>query len=175
MKVVAQAGGRELAIEVVRRPEGIQVRVDGREVAAEVAGLGALRTVRLDGLGVEAAIWPAPGTEAGPRGVRAYDVALGSRIVPVRLIDPLRHGDRAVDEAGEEGTIEVRAVMPGKVAAVLVEEGAEVEAGAGLLVIEAMKMENEITAPRAGRVASIRATTGDAVDSGALLAVLESR
>ena len=175
MKVVAQAGGRELAIEVVRRPEGIQVRIDGREAAIEAAGPAALRTVRIDGLSHDAAIWPAAGTDAGPRGVRAYDVALGSRIVPVRLIDPLRHGDRAVDEAGAEGTIEVRSVMPGKVAAVLVVEGAEVEAGAGLLVIEAMKMENEITAPRAGRVTSIRTAPGDAVESGALLAVLESR
>ena len=175
MKVVAQVGGRELAIEVERRLEGIRVRIDGREAAIEATGQGAVRTVSIDGRAHEAAVWPSAGADASPRGTRAYDVAIGSRIVPVRLVDPLRCGDGAADEAGAEGTVEVRAVMPGKVAAVLVAEGDEVTTGAGLLVIEAMKMENEITAPRAGRVAAIRIAPGDAVESGALLAVLEAR
>jgi acetyl-CoA/propionyl-CoA carboxylase biotin carboxyl carrier protein len=59
------------------------------------------------------------------------------------------------------------------VVAVLAPEGKDVEAGAGLLVVEAMKMANEITAPRAGRVKSVAVSPGDAVETGALLAVLE--
>jgi len=175
MKVIAQVGEREVAIEVERRPEGIRVRIDGRDAAIAVSGAGALRTVAIDGDAHEAAVWPAAGADANPRGVRTFDVALGPRIIPVRLVDPLRYGNGRVDEAAAEGTIEVRAVMPGKVTAVLAAAGDEVAAGAGLLVIEAMKMENEITAPRAGKVMSIAKAPGEAVEAGALLAVLESR
>ena len=63
--------------------------------------------------------------------------------------------------------------MPGKVLAVLVDAGAEVESGHGLLVIEAMKMENEIAATRAGTVKEVKVVPGQAVESGELLAVIE--
>ena len=101
---------------------------------------------------------------------------IAGRVVTVRLFDPLRYGNgRAEEAAAAEGTVEIRAVMPGKVTAVLKAVGDEVEAGAGLLVIEAMKMENEIPAPRAGRIASFLKGPGEAVEAGALLAVLEAR
>ncbi len=64
---------------------------------------------------------------------------------------------------------EVRAPMPGLVLRVLVEPGQEVEAGAGLVVLEAMKMENELTAPSAGTVAAVHAAPGDAVGKNDLL------
>ncbi len=64
------------------------------------------------------------------------------------------------------------APMPGKVARVLVTEGQTVAAGAGLVVIEAMKMENELRAPRAGAVLELPAREGQTVESGALLAVV---
>jgi len=63
--------------------------------------------------------------------------------------------------------------MPGKVVAVLVEAGARVERGQGLLVIEAMKMENEIGAPRAGTVSEVRVKPGQAVEPGELLARID--
>jgi len=62
--------------------------------------------------------------------------------------------------------------MPGKVAAVLVEVGQEVEVGQGLVVVEAMKMENELMAPTAGTVQEIRVTPGDAVEAGQELVVV---
>src|SRR5207302_65535 len=68
---------------------------------------------------------------------------------------------------------EVRAAMPGKVVAVLIEAGAAVTRGQGLLVIEAMKMENEVVAPRDGTVQEIRVQPGQAVEAGELLAVVE--
>jgi biotin carboxyl carrier protein len=63
--------------------------------------------------------------------------------------------------------------MPGKVVRVLVQVGEQVEAGAGLIVVEAMKMQNEMKSPRAGAVVSINVTAGDTVEAGALLAVIE--
>jgi biotin carboxyl carrier protein len=71
------------------------------------------------------------------------------------------------------GRVEVRAPMPGRVAAVRVAVGAAVERGTLLAILEAMKMENELRAPQAGRVAELRVQPGDAVERGALLLVLE--
>jgi biotin carboxyl carrier protein len=62
--------------------------------------------------------------------------------------------------------------MPGKVVRVLVGTGQDVAAGAGLVVVDAMKMENELRAPRAGRVLELPAREGQAVEAGALLAVV---
>ena len=63
--------------------------------------------------------------------------------------------------------------MPGRVVAIDVEEGDAVERGQRILVIEAMKMENDVKAPRDGRVRSIRVAPGDAVDAGQPLLELE--
>jgi biotin carboxyl carrier protein len=174
VKVIAQAGAQEIAIDVVRRSGHTAVEVVGRDGVIEVLGAGALRRVTLGGRAHEVAVWPAAGSDAA-RGVRFYDVLVAGRVVTVRLADPLRHGNGHVEDAAAAGTIEIRAVMPGKVTAVLKAVGDEVDAGAGLLVIEAMKMENEISAPRAGRIASILKAPGEAVEAGALLAVLEAR
>jgi len=96
---------------------------------------------------------------------------VGGRTHRIRLLDEraLRARGRAVG-AGDR---EVRAIMPGKVVAVLVEVGATVEPGQGLLVIEAMKMENEVPAPRAGTVKELRVQPGQAVEAGELLAIVE--
>ena len=76
------------------------------------------------------------------------------------------------DDGAGGGT--VRAPMPGLVLDILVEEGDTVEAEQGLIVLEAMKMENELTAPSAGVVQSIHAGTGDAVDKNALLIEIDA-
>lgn len=85
--------------------------------------------------------------------------------------------DLLVDEFGlgedQGGGGDVRAPMPGLVLEVLVEEGEAVEAEQGLLVLEAMKMENELKAPAEGVVHAIHATSGDAVDKEALLIEIE--
>ena len=72
-----------------------------------------------------------------------------------------------------EGKQVISAPMPGKVVKVLVKQGDEVKEGQGLVVIEAMKMENELKSPRAGRVKEVRVSEGQAVETGALLAVVE--
>lgn len=80
----------------------------------------------------------------------------------------------APQTAAKEGNVAVSAPMPGKILAVKVKEGDSVKAGDVLLVLEAMKMENDIVAPQEGVVASINVKVGDSVESGAKLASLNA-
>ncbi|HET9457568.1 MAG TPA: acetyl-CoA carboxylase biotin carboxyl carrier protein subunit [Candidatus Limnocylindrales bacterium] len=77
---------------------------------------------------------------------------------------------RAVDQGG--GPLEIRSVIPGRVAAVLVAAGDRVETGQTLLVIEAMKMQNELRAPRDGDVERVAAEVGGTIELGQVLVVL---
>ena len=80
----------------------------------------------------------------------------------------------APQAAAKEGNVAVTAPMPGKILAVKAKEGDSVKAGDVLLVLEAMKMENDIVAPQDGVVASINVNVGDSVESGAKLASLNA-
>jgi pyruvate carboxylase subunit B len=104
-----------------------------------------------------------------------YTVACEGKSFRVRLLDErraLRPGEgREVDS--REGAKEIRAFMPGKVVEVLVAVGDEVNKDQGVLIIEAMKMENEVRATASGRVKAICVSSGQAVETGELLVILE--
>ena len=89
----------------------------------------------------------------------------------VSLSDPSRRARELSPSA--EGAASVVTLMPGKVVRVLVRDGDKVDVGQGVLVVEAMKMENELTAPRAGRVSALSVEPGQSVEGGAVLAVIE--
>lgn len=78
----------------------------------------------------------------------------------------------AAAPAGAAGSVEVTAPMPGKVVAVKASVGQAVKKGEVVLILEAMKMENDIVAPEDGTIASINVANGDSVESGAVLATL---
>ena len=100
-----------------------------------------------------------------------YKVCRGAAQLDVTISDPSRQAREAL--AAGSGPEKVVSQMPGKVVRVLVAEGDEVEAGAGLVVVEAMKMENEIATERGGKVTKIAVAPGEAVEGGALLLVIE--
>jgi biotin carboxyl carrier protein len=79
---------------------------------------------------------------------------------------------RTADATAATGPVEVRAAIPGRVAAVAAVAGDEIEAGTTLLVVEAMKMQNELRAPRAGRVERVAVGPGDTIEVGDLLAII---
>ncbi|MEJ7578287.1 MAG: biotin/lipoyl-containing protein [Pyrinomonadaceae bacterium] len=103
----------------------------------------------------------------------AVRVEIGGSSYEIVLSDPKRL--RAARSAGAEqgGRAVLKATMPGKIVRVLVEAGAEVEAGAGVIVVEAMKMQNELKSPKSGRVVEITAQEGATVNAGEVLAVIE--
>ena len=104
-----------------------------------------------------------------------WTVTLRGRRIPV-LVRSWRErvlADAETASRRQDGPVEVRATLPGLIVAVTVEEGEEVSAGAPLVTIEAMKMQNEVRAPRAGRVASVAVAPGQAVAAGAPLLRIE--
>ena len=103
---------------------------------------------------------------------KSWAVDVDGRHFVIDALDP--RAARAGHGAGAHpGAHRLSSPMPGKVIRVLVEEGAQVQAGQGLVVVEAMKMQNEVKAPRAGRVLSLHTRAGAAVAAGEVLAVLE--
>ncbi len=94
----------------------------------------------------------------------------GARFL-VEIDDP-RQWKRSAGSADSSGQSSLTAAMPGKIVRVLVAVGDEVIAGQSVLVIEAMKMQNELKAPRTGRVTAIEVKENDSVNAGALLATI---
>lgn len=102
-----------------------------------------------------------------------FDVALHGRSHTVTIVDPKRLRSGQNSDRHHHGVAEILAPMPGKVVRVQTEAGATVDKGAGVVVVEAMKMQNEMKSPRAGVVVSIKVKPGDTVNAGDVLAVVE--
>ncbi len=100
-------------------------------------------------------------------------VWVGDARFAVELRDPRSLRARQKTGADEKGPRKIIAPMPGRVVRVLVAESSEVEAGQGIVVVEAMKMQNEIKSPKKGVVKKILATPGAAVNPGDVLAIVE--
>jgi biotin carboxyl carrier protein len=98
---------------------------------------------------------------------------VGSTRIPVELRDPRSLRSRKGGGQDEKGPRKIVAPMPGRVVRVLAAEQAEVEAGQGVLVVEAMKMQNEIKSPKKGIVKKVMAAAGAAVNAGDVLAIVE--
>jgi len=102
-----------------------------------------------------------------------YSVSIGGKLYKIEVLDDQHYRSADVLGAHQGGKADVRAMMPGKVVDVLVKVGDQVEREQGLVIIEAMKMENEIRAPRAGTVTAVQVAAGQTVKTGDLLISLE--
>ncbi|MBV9435390.1 MAG: acetyl-CoA carboxylase biotin carboxyl carrier protein subunit, partial [Acidobacteria bacterium] len=91
----------------------------------------------------------------------------------VEVRDPRAWRTRRSRVAGADGPKKIVAPMPGKIVRVIAQPGAEVEQGEGVIVIEAMKMQNELKSPKKGTVAKILAAEGAAVNAGDVLAEVQ--
>ncbi|MEO6804540.1 MAG: biotin/lipoyl-containing protein [Edaphobacter sp.] len=100
-------------------------------------------------------------------------VVIGGRRYGFEVDDPRSLQGRRGAGAGTDGPRAVKAPMPGRVVRVLVAAGDAVEEGQGVVVIEAMKMQNELKSPKAGLVVRVGAAVGDTVSSGDVLVVVE--
>ena len=98
---------------------------------------------------------------------------VGSSRYSVEVSDSRSFRNRKGGTATNQGPQRLAAAMPGKVVRILLQEGARVEAGQGILVIEAMKMQNEIKSPKAGRIQRVMVNDGDALNAGDVVAIVE--
>jgi biotin carboxyl carrier protein len=101
------------------------------------------------------------------------DVIVGTRSFAITLTDRRKLSNAASPSAHGDNAARIIAPMPGKVVRVLVEVGSEVATGDGILVVEAMKMQNEMKSPKAGTVVALNIQTGATVNGGDVLAVIE--
>jgi biotin carboxyl carrier protein len=100
-------------------------------------------------------------------------VRVDGQVVPVTLLVPGRGGSGSTTSTAKTvGPIEIVSPMPGRIVKVLVKTGDAVAARQGLVVVEAMKMENELRAPRAGTVAEVRVREGAPVEANVVLVVM---
>ena len=165
------------------------VTVDGRGGVLELARQGDACRFRFDCDGAPAVEQAADVVEVEPLvysvliGGRSYEAVVeqtgGSVLVSllghrytVDLEDP-RHRLRRGGGLSWEGRFDVAAPMPGKIVRVLVAPEQNVEEGQGLVVVEAMKMQNEMRAPKKGRVVALLVRQGDTVGAGDVLATIE--
>lgn len=160
------------------------VAIDGKNYRLELQRADGDWVCRIDGRRVEVdAVLARPDVLSLRVGNQAFEVKcervggelhlwVGSRRFAVEVRDPrsLRGRARSADDHGPK---KLTAPMPGRVVRVLVTQGAEVEAGSGVLVVEAMKMQNEIKSPKKGTIQKILASEGAAVNAGDVLAIVE--
>ncbi len=166
MKRVAIIDGKQHQVLVVREGRSFRVEIDGREISAElVRANDSLDTLIMEG-GRQYAV-------VHHRNHDRHEIFFPNFQIDLDLKDPLTLARRsgAEDMGADEHTI--RAVMPGRVVRVEVSEGDEVEKGQTIVVVEAMKMENAIDAPRAGKVVTLHVQAGTTVDTGADLVTIE--
>lgn len=166
-----------------------EVTVEGHthQVSVELDDAGNPRRVLVDdqpcavALGADESMVVSPGGEDGPQqvvylgpGRRPHQAVIGGEMLELKIKSAREAALEAAmaTAGGGSGGGRIEAPMPGRVVRVLVAEGDAVEVDAPLLIVEAMKMENEVLAPTAGIVRSITVAAGDTVDAGQLLCEL---
>jgi biotin carboxyl carrier protein len=165
MKCTAIIDGERVEIEIKHRKDNaIEAEIDGRKYV-------------LEGNAVESGVywlnWNDRSLEITvTRNIDGYDVSLAARNSRVEILDA-RAVLRRASQHDHAGAVEIRAPMPGKLVRLLVAEGAEVQANQGIVVMEAMKMQNEIKSPKKGVVRKLHVTEAAVVNSGDLLATVE--
>jgi hypothetical protein len=159
---------QELELLPHETPNGVRrFRIGSRSAEAHCEEITpGVYSLLMNGRPYEAYVSKRPGDAPGLAG--PYVVVVGLRRYLVELRDP-RRWRQTGSSIEAEGPQEIVAPMPGKIVKVLVTEGEEVKRDQGLLVIEAMKMQNELRAPRAGRVERVYMAEGRGVEAGARL------
>jgi acetyl/propionyl-CoA carboxylase alpha subunit len=169
MTFEVEVGGRAFTVGVDRadRPGRFRITLDGVARVIDVArGEFGLSLLDMGTVPLSTDVQIVPGARPG-------DLLVG---LHGRTIDVTVNGRRSAHAEGalhSHGQVTIVAPMPGRVVRVLVGAGDEVDARQPVVVVEAMKMENELRAPRAGHVKEIVVTPGTSVEAGRVLAVIE--
>jgi biotin carboxyl carrier protein len=188
MTFEVEVSGRTYAISIERadRPGRFRVAVDGQVHLVDVARSGefglCLLTAPAENPAVTFSVRDSPEKVTVPvstemhiapgNGSGEVLISLQGRTIPV-TVNGRRTGHAAELRAHRHGEISIIAPMPGRIVRVLAIAGDDIGARQPVVVVEAMKMENELRTPRAGKVKEISVTPGMSVEAGRVLAVIE--
>jgi len=158
-------GEKKFVVDLERDGSVWRASIDGRPLAIDVAEISPYCiAILLDGQSFEISVAPSPD---GKLKLQTHAQEFIAEVVDPRAWSSRQHG------GGEaEGRQQIVAPMPGKIVRVLVQAGDHVEAGQGLLVVEAMKMQNEIRSPKSGTVERVLVSEGQPVNAGEILCVI---
>ena len=170
MTFEVEINGRTRSVSVERTRAGhYHLVVDGTPLEVDAARIGqfGLSLILDHESGTSREVQVAPASAPGE-----FFVTMDGRVVAASIDRrrTARGGDGAADADGEQAVL---APMPGRVVRVLVAAGDQVTAKQGVVVVEAMKMENELRSPKAGRVKEVMVTPGMSVETGRVLVVIE--
>ena len=167
----------KLTAELDNQKHTVEIKRDGLHLTADVDG----RSYEIEVSEPESNLWlfkhenkiyqifVSPNERTG----EPFAVSVGNRHYEIKISDPKRlRGSNGAD-ASADGASEIKTAMPGKLVRVLVETGAAIKKGDGVLIVEAMKMQNEMKSPKDGIVKEIRFKEGATVNAGDVLAVIE--
>lgn len=168
-------GTRVRTVSVVRKGSLLHVELDGRLHVVDARRLDDTALSLLVQLGEGLPVQSIDAAFAAQPAAGDFDVHLDGRTIPVQVRQAGSFGRPKKDggAAGASGPQRVTAPMPGKIVRVLARAGDEVKARQGLVVVEAMKMENELRAARDGRVREVSVVEGQSVEAGAVLVVVD--
>ena len=159
-------GAKKRIVELEKQGTSYRILVDGRLVAADALQVTShTMSILLNGQSFEIHIAPAP------RG--KLELQTGALEFTAEVQDSRAWQGRKQGALEAQGRQQIIAPMPGKVIRLLVKAGDEVQAGQGILVIEAMKMQNELRSPKGGKVERVLASEGQNVSAGEILAWVE--
>jgi biotin carboxyl carrier protein len=162
MKLIAELNNEKHAVEITREGEKVFAKIDDRQYELEVSEVEPNVYLFKNGNQIYQIY-------VAPNGI----VNIGNHQLEINLIDPKRLRGSGISDSNTDGIAEIKTAMPGKIVRILVEEGAEILKGDGVIVVEAMKMQNEMKSPKDGVVKEIRFSEGDTVNSGDVLVIIE--
>jgi len=152
-------------VELEKIESGWRCKVDGQETPLDaVSTQDGVLSLLLDGKSYEIK-QENTGTD--------FNIVVGGLRFPTQIRDPRSLRSRRGADSGTEGVKKIVAPMPGKVVRILAQPGTAVEHGQGVIVIEAMKMQNELKSPKKGIVKKLTVHEGAAVEAGQSLAEVE--
>jgi biotin carboxyl carrier protein len=168
MKRIAEIDGQQYTVEIDRHDRKVTATVDGRPYEIEFSEPEPnVYLIKHNGKVVEIR------SDRPSNDNELVHVRVGTDELDIRLLDPrkLRHS-KSNDHHGD-GLAEIRTAMPGKIVRIIAQAGEEVKKGDGVIVVEAMKMQNEMRSPKDGVIKEVKVEEGSTVNAGELLVIIE--
>jgi biotin carboxyl carrier protein len=166
VKIEVRIDNQTRIVELTRDADRWHVSLDGEPVDVDAVEIAPnILSILLNGKSHEVRITPTP--------TGALTLQTAHREFTAEVLDPRAWRGRRHGALEAEGRQQILAPMPGKIVRVLVQAGEKVEVGQGLIVVEAMKMQNEIRSPKSGTVERLLVQEGQPVNAGEVLAWID--